>query len=842
MATNEMNIIDIISTKISDANIDATAVLSGKKDAFRSLMKKFGKWCETDEAKALDSVMFPVKHYNFEKQTIRTELQPCNEQFMFSRFLGIDPYNAFTIVESAIEQDNSVLLAEYADAIDNGITILNGVYKPLLATASGAKLAVSAWVRVELRKLFAKFDRFGLKINGASMAPCKYFTRMGLCMSTTKSYESIYGKDIMCSDIEIIPDIYRENRNVSDGPILIPVDKKSDVKEGASSLRPIKGLGVHLIWDTFVSIVGDQEITDKWGNAFKLSDKRVMAFESAFKWIDICPDRQTYEEAMEGRHLRVAVYMNKHGWKHMAYQPTQTLDFNEEAICKLEAIGKNYLDNFTELENARKLVPPEAREAVAIYPELMKDAYIADALRTGYRKQKMILRGGALPNVGKFFAIAPDVVDLFKEGAGLKAGECCCWGLPEGELVMIRYPHTSAASFVRLNNRHIVNGVADDNIICMNNYDDSLRRLGGADYDGDKVLVILNEEVKEIVCNTLDKMGDLRMPDPLEGKAQKYRFTKETCEALVAKFFLGITQRSNIGSVSNKLTAAYAMLQEAYEIEDEDARVEAINYANAMIEYWQLMVEVTVDKEKHGDTYVKAPDRLKEFDKILPNYVKFAKLAKKIGTSEKLVVDASAYRERMACPLEKYSTYINANTVKADEFAPKVDGDFFYDRLMFDAEMPKMNRKVFHVGEPKRDEAGQIIRDKNGKPVEYVNYGIFDKIVFAKTEEIVAMAKKHGIATNSVAAMRKELIEDLITMYAEHYNCSKEGVYNRIVFYIFTMENSDCTMAYKRTFWQALHEYAEKALTERFGTAALSMDLDGVDEGNDEDFEEDMDI
>ena len=776
--------------------------------------------------------MFAIKHFDFVTKTLRTELQSSNELFEFCTNSDFDPYTEFVFVEAAIDRKDYALLAEYNDALSNGLNILGVDYKPMCATASGSKMAVSVWVRADARKFYSSFCRFGFVINGMYMAPCKFYTRMGLMLSTSVPYEKIYGKDILCKDIEIIPDVYRNGHNASDGGVIIFIDKKSDVKEGASSLRPIKGLAIHVVRDEFLSVVGDQEITDKWNNTFKLSEKDALACVSAFKWFDLCDSREAYEKANGNRHLRVAVYMNKHSWKHMTYQPAQTLDFDAKAISELEEIGKAYINGFTKVENALKLVPPETREAVSIYPQLLKDSYLSDALKVGYRKQKMILRGGAIPNAGKFMPIAPDIVDMFNPGAGLKAGECCCHGLPEGEIVMLRYPHTSAASFVRLINRHIVNGVADDNIICINNYDDSLRRLGGADYDGDKVLVILDEKVKSIVCRTLDAMGELTMPDALEGKAQKYLFTKDTCESIMRKFFMSITQRSNIGSVSNKLTAALAMKHEAT-TDDE------VNRANTLINYWQTMVEVTVDKEKHGDTFIARPEELDGFNETMPEYVMFAKLAKKIGTCEALAVDKTAYRQRIACPLEQYSVYINENTKKASEFEPDVDGEFFYENLMFNVTMPKMNNKAFHAGEPMRDENGQIVRDANDKPTKYVNHGIFDRIVFANTEEVLKMAKEHGIETGSVVEMRKQLIDKFMDAYASKYECDKRGVYNRIVFYVYTMENQNIANAYKRVFWSALHEYAEAALIEKRGQAALDFDLEGVDEC---DTDEDQDL
>lgn len=772
--------------------------------------------------------MFAITHYNVFTKSTELDLHSSNKAFRYAISKGFDPAKEFIFVDSIIElfdEEADNKKATWRETVKSGITVNGKLYKPLAATASGAKAAQSIWCIAEHLKMYSKKFRHGFNINGIRMEPAKFFTRLGLAFTTSKPIEEVYGQTVDFEKFMVIADVNRNNVNRSDG-LIIHFGCNNNLEDEAHTVRIPKGLEVPVNTREFLDAIdGDQTKETIWGKTFRLAEVERIAFESSFKWANLCHSQEQFVAAMKEDDLSVAVRMNKHGIKHLTYQPLQTLDFSKDSIAKLCIIGKKYLDSLKDISNYVKLLPPEVRQAVAMYPALSKDAYIAEAGQTGYRKQKMILRGAAVPNAGKFFAICPDIVDLFG-GNGLKADECCIHSLPEGRLILVRYPHTSSASFVVLNNRHIKNGIKDPNVLCLNNYDDSLRRLGGADYDGDKVFVILDKEVEEIVLTTLDEMGHLEMPPALEGKAQKLLFSPENAEEIKIAYFSSLTQRSQIGSVSNKLSAAYAALHEAYLLGDD----EAIKFAKSLVLYYQLQVEVVVDKEKHGSTFIPQPKGLKNMNKKLCEFVKFAKLAKKIGTAEKLVIDPSLYEQRLDCPMEQYSVYINENTCKASEFALNVDDEFTWANLMFEGTLPHINNKVFHRGEPIRDENGEIARDENGKPVGYINQGTFDKLVFANVDELVELTKKHGREIMTSVEMRTALIEELMRVYAEHYGCKIEDVYNAIVFYIYSIENDNISKVYKRVFWECLHEYAEKALAERFGIKALEMDLESIDE------------
>lgn len=780
--------------------------------------------------------MFAIRNYNAFTEHVELNLHRTNNAFRYAISKGFNPTKEFIFVDSIIElfdKETEDKKAHWRETVKSGITVNGKLYKPLAVSASGAKYAKSIWCVAEHVKMYSKKFRHGFNINGIRMEPNKFFTRLGLAFTSSDPIEEVYGKPVNFEKFMVIADVYRDKVCRSDG-LIIHFGGDSNLETEAHTVRIPKGLEVPVNTREFLDAIGgDQEKATIWGKTFRLAEAERIAFESAFKWANLCRSQEQFVAAMKEDDLAVAVRMNKHGVKHLTYQPLQTLNFSKESISKLCLIGKKYLDSLKDIENYVKLLPPEVRQSVAMYPALSKDAYISEAGQTGYRKQKMILRGAAVPNAGKFFAICPDIIDLFG-GNGLKAGECCIHGLPEGKLVLVRYPHTSAASFVVLYNRHIKNGIKDPNVLCLNNYDDSLRRLGGADYDGDKVFVILDEEVKQIVLDTLDEMGHLEMPPALEGKAQKLLFNPENAEEIKVAYFASLTQRSQIGSVSNKLSAAYAALHEAYILGDD----EAMKFAKSLVLYYQLQVEVVVDKEKHGSTFIAAPKGLKNMNKKLCEFVKFAKLAKKIGTAEKLVIDPSLYEQRLDCPMEQYSVYINENTCKASEFALDVDDEFMWANLMFEGTLPHINIKVFHRGEPIHDENGEIVRDENGKPVGYINQGTFDKLVFANVDELVELAKKHGYEIMTSIEMRTALIDELMHVYAEHYECKAEDVYNAIVFYIYSIENENIAKVYKRVFWECLHEYAERALAEKFGTKALEMDLESIDECSEVDDEE----
>jgi len=528
--------------------------------------------------------------------------------------------------------------------------------------------------------------------------------------------------------------------------------------------------------------------------------------------------------------------MNKHSLKHMTYQPLQTLAFSEENIEKFKRLGCSYLDSLACLNNFVKLLPAAMREAVMIYPQLALDGYVKKTGQVAYRKQKMMLRGGALPNAGKFYAITCDPIDLFG-GNGLKAGECCCAALPEGKTIMIRYPHTSEASWVVLNNKHIEMGITDKNVMVLNNYDDSLRRLGGADYDGDKVFVVTDEDFHKIISETLDEMGNpTQMPNTPAGHAKKVTFDKTTAKNIRMAYFTNLIKPSQIGSVSNKLSCAYSDLYDAY-VDGDEARVAD---AKACVEYWQKKVEITVDIEKHGDTDLPMPKAVKKMTKKMPTFIKFAKIAKNIGKPVKDVVDETKYEQKANHPLEQYSIFINEHTKKMAEFGAKINGEFFWENLMYDAQLPSVqNTKVFKRSEPLRDENGKIVKDESGN-TKYVNGGQFDQLVFATSDELREMAASRNLEYTTIIDLRKQMIEKLMALYAEKYGCTVQHVYNLIVYYIYTMNEGPALETYKRVLWDCLNDYIVDALSERFGSLALSavIDLDDLDDCEDDDDED----
>lgn len=813
--------------------------------------------------------LFHITHINPILNETTEELHSSNMAFRYAISKGLDPEVEFIFVESYIDEEHNEMKKTFFELCQTGITLDNhlfgNLYLPLCATASGRKMAQSIWCRADNYLLYSRHFRHGLPINGKKMEPAKFFTRIALYLSTSTPIEEVYPNfKVDFAKLHVFKDVERNGHNASDAAAFIFEDTNNLPSE-AASWRPIKVDAIPVNKRAFLKALGsDPEFVDPWGNTHKLSETQVAVSESGMKWLSLAKSEKELIDAISEDGISVAVRMNKHAAKHLTYQPLQTLMLSDENIEKLEAIGSNYLKSLSELNNYIKLLPKQMREAITIYPQLVKEPYVAKAGRTAYHKQCLTLRGGALPLAGKFFAICPDPIDLFG-GKGLKAGQCSCRALPEGKVVMIRYPHTSEASWVVLNNIHQNNGITDPNVMVLNNYDTTLRRLGGADYDGDKIMAITNKEIEAIILETLVSMGNpTTMPNTPEGKAIKALFNKDTAANIKLSYFSKITNRSQIGSVSNKLSAAYANLYEALaklaatDPSDEAAyadAVKAVDVAKELICYWQMKVEITVDIEKHGDTKLYEPKALKTMNKDLPNFIKFAKIAKQIDKPVKDVVDDSKYARHPDSPLEKYSEYIEQNTsaqytetvtqqcAVMGTFSANVEGDFHWQNLMFSGDLPKLNTKVFKRNEPLRDDDGRYVKDENGNNV-YGNGGQFDNLVFATSDELRLMARDRGIEYTTISDLRTKMIDRLMTLYAERYNCSIEQVYDLIVYYIYTMEDGKGLEAYKRAFWECLHEYVERALTERFGALALEFkdELADIDDDDDEAADTDDDL
>lgn len=762
---------------------------------------------------------FHLTHYDFASEQVHNELHGSNAAFRWAVDNGLDPEVEFVYVDSLLKRNDDNAHIKWLNAINKGIVINDRLYKPLCTTASGAKKAQSIWCIAEHVAMFGRAFRKNFTLNNATMEPAKFFTRLGLFFSTSNPIEDVYSNfRLDASKVALGKDVYRNGVNVTDGFAMV------DGGSEAFQLRPEKLCVIPVSFKKLIKLIGDADIELVYGGTRKLSPTAFVMHASGHKWASICKSEEEFNNSLEdfGWHI-VHTFKGKDiKSKGVVYQALQTLPLSDDELTKLEDHSAAYLDNMKTIEGFIGLLPKEMREAVAMYPAIAEDPFTLEVAQRAYNKQRMTLRGGAIPHVGGFRVICCDYVDVYSNGRiHLNAGECCIKSLPAGPVLFIRYPHTSEASWVILNNRpDYENAILDQNVLMLNNYDDTLRRLGGADFDGDKVLVFTNEEVKDVLMGCINNMGETHMQPALEGKAKKAVFTAKTAEDIKLNYFAGLTTMSQIGSMSNRLSAAYAALFAATTDEDK------AKY-RAFVTYYQLMVEMVVDREKHGNTYLKKPEGLDDFEGRMPKFIQFAKLAKKMGRDEKRVIPHPEQYTRIECPMEKYSEWIDANTTRSSDFCVDVP-TFSYRNLMFDGDLVPISERWF-----KRSEK---VTDANGN-VSYVGGGVFDKIVFAKGDELREYADKVSVLGDTVRDIKTALMAWFLKEYASKAGCTEKDVYNLIVYYVFNMSNVAATKTYKQIFWDTLHGWAEEALVERFGESAISVDLGAIDDLDDDDDE-----
>lgn len=770
---------------------------------------------DTIEARICQVVNKSLKilHYDFVSGETSIESHACNMAFVYAIKHGYDPESEFVYVTSELPKKDAEKLLAWQEACGTHLTFSGVDYAPLCLTSSGGKSCESIWCNKGHLREYSRAFRMELGKKGFKMEPNKLFTRMGLFFSSAKPLDF----DIDYNKINVVTDIKKNGANRSDGITILFVDSEEEAAKvrNAFTMRPLKGLVVVVYKDKFIELVGNQEITTIFGSRSNLSNTQLLSFESCFKFASMRESEQQFIEQVKENGLFVAVNMNKHDTKWLTYQPLHTLPFADADINTLADENIRACNQLSNIENYIKLAPRNTRKAVSIYPALAKDSYVEKEAQVGYRKFRTTARGGALHAAGSFKAICPDIIDLFGKD-NLKAGECSCNALPEGDLIMIRYPHTSVESWVVLKNKHVDMGIVDEHVLVLNNYDDSAARLGGADFDGDKVFVVENKLYEEVILKTLEKAYAPHIEAP-EGHANVKEFNAKTAEYIKQQFFGNLVKRNQIGVYANRLAKAFALF---YEAASETECNDAMRY----IEFWTKMVLIEVDKEKHGSTYLDAPSGAYELGS-LPNFIKYAKLAKHIGNNSTFELDPDSYAERIACPLEKYSKRIAANTPMMKDFHVDISGEFDWRNLLIhNGKELVMPPKMFSRNEVVR-EYGRVVKDANGKPV-YKDGGYLDRIVFADSETIKKWAESMEVNTEgSVDEIRTELLRATMEKLSKQFGMDKVDVYNATVAYIYGYIGKDeGANAYKRVFWNTYADEAVAALEARFGAPKFKVE------------------
>ena len=782
--------------------------------------------------KQFGDLNFKLTHYDFVTGEVTTEHHACNMAFTYAALHGYDPEAEFIYVTSEINKKDAEKLLSWQQTCGTFLTFSGIDYAPLCLTSSGGKQCQTIWCNKEHLKEYSRAFRMELGKKGFKMEPNKLFTRMGLFFSSAKPLNF----NIDPNKISVVTDIVRDGVNRSDGFMIIFVDSEEEERKlrHAFTLRPLKGLVVVVRRYRLIELVGDRTIETIFGSTTNIANTQVLAFESTFKFASMKETEAQFAKQIADKGLFMAVNMNKHDKKWLTYQPLHTLNFSLENVTRLANANIEATNGLAKFANYIKLCPGKMREAIAIYPALSKDRYAEHEAQKAYRKFRMTQRGGALYNAGSFKAICPDFVDLFGV-SNLKAGECCCNALPEGKLILIRYPHTGKESFVILNNRHIDMGIVDPHVLVLNNYDDSAARLGGADFDGDKVLVIENELYADIIMDTLAH-EDIQHIEAPEGLAVKKEFNAKTADYLKKTFFGGLTNKNKIGQYANKLAKAFALSYAATTDEEYEK-------ANAYIEYWTKMVLIEVDKEKHGSTFVEAPEGAWDIG-TLPMFIKYAKVAKHLGDNSKFEIDNDAYSENMYCPMEQYSKMVELNTAEMKNFHVEIEDDFDWTKLLIDSERKlSLPEKMFKANTVVKNADGSSVKNANGKDV-YRGGGWLDRIVYADSAKINHWAEQKDIDTDgTVDDVRARVLKITLSKLGEEFGMTEDEVYDATVAYIYGVvepKMGDKCEAYKRAFWAAYAEEATNALADKFGEAAFDVkelediDAEYADEGEDE--------
>lgn len=378
-------------------------------------------------------------------------------------------------------------------------------------------------------------------------------------------------------------------------------------------------------------------IVDAWGNNVDLYDENgnfcinVILTVSQFKffakynsfeqWLDVF-NIELYGYKRTFNIANVGEKYNKLKDKTLlSYQPLQSLKLEQEQI---DDLCKDTIDTITEIStDVDKFLKyrgfdetdsqiPEYYKAMAVNKELFFDPWIQQKVKNDIDGFKEKTYRGSLFILGNFQTLIPDVKGLIEFAFGLqpegllKKDEAYSnyWVNKEVEEVgVVRYPHIAmewglikvVAKTPEMNfYKYITTGI----IVSM--YDTLALKINSGDFDGDEILTINDNILKDAVRNQMSKTiafvpkkvevvvnKDGETP-PEEPHFHKINEMKEIIKTDV----LGMS--NNIGRVINKISILWSMPQD--ELRDKYIKIMSI-IGSLTIDFVKTGIKTPIPKE-----------------------------------------------------------------------------------------------------------------------------------------------------------------------------------------------------------------------------------------------------
>ncbi len=403
----------------------------------------------------------------------------------------------------------------------------------------------------------------------------------------------------------------------------------------------IKGMSHEIDYESFFSERGLTSITDIWGEKHSIHHPMIIMCESmykGFKYFNRTNTKEDWQNYWNQFHLYnhcvgVAKWNftseEEPAYTRANYQILQDLELSYEDFASLAAYSIEWIEKIIAgdplytycflgltADTCKNL--NQYTRAILKNPQMLQESGVRDYVLSAIKQYKDELKCGKLWLKGCFRFLAPDLI-LFLEHIGslplkgsLEQNEFfsqTAGGPLAGEYLIERNPHISKSEHT------ILKGHSSDilaryaghlsNVCMVNCKSITPQRLNGADFDGDLVLVIDNEEMKKgvdrstpIVMDTEDKITVLEEEDTEENR--------------IKTILRGMN--SLIGETSNCATSYHNKMPKTREQKEKYA---------SYISLLSIINGKAIDAAKTGVLY-HIPKNIAAYGKTMPYFMKYA--------------------------------------------------------------------------------------------------------------------------------------------------------------------------------------------------------------------------
>ncbi len=400
----------------------------------------------------------------------------------------------------------------------------------------------------------------------------------------------------------------------------------------------VKGLTIEVDFRKFYRSKGVTHITDIWGIKHDINEVECIWTKSMYKgvkYFNINNDYSDWQNYLEKFYkynhcLGIAKWNFRTEeepiYTRVNYQYLQTLNIDKEAMIELAEYSKDWIENivtgnplhtyrFLGMDSSGNNPSNKYMKAVSFNSGMLKDFKVKEYLFSLLKKYIDELKIGKLWVRGCFKILIPDVI-MMMESAGeldvigcLEEGEFYAYNLQSGEYLIDRNPHIcpSEHTILKKTSSPIIREYLGhlENICMLNSYDITMKRLNGADFDGDLVFVTGNDIMKSGVQNNLPIVID--MDDKVTALDVEYNK-----EGVINYMLMSLDSR--IGEISNVATC-YLNKQ----TQDEKQKAKYNDYVCLL----SVINGKEIDYAKTGTRWL-VPYHIAKYARPLPYFMKYA--------------------------------------------------------------------------------------------------------------------------------------------------------------------------------------------------------------------------